>query len=595
MGKLSFQFFAPTKTGSPLLGALGVALLVRALAPDSPAQNPSLSNTAPQQTRSTQPSGAASQPAQETSAWLKTVSAQFDSQYAKAVLEPYNARLALARKSYLEKLEEAVSKASSAGTEQDVAHLREERERFFNAGRMAPRGDAACKSAQEIRLAFRTQLSAMEKERAAAAKSLHTQFDGILARAQASLLQRGLAEEATRIGLKRSETARNWLAPATPPEPAVTEIAPQKNRAAVEAGVRWLLGQEGHISYFNGYKRIEVTDLRDWPAARVDVASLSLSRPLNNPAPAERDFLRLAPFRGARELSINGFPVGDDAFAFLDDWKDVVRFSVSGANISNAMGKRLSRFKTLLHLSLSSCSQITPEILNPILESAEDLLTLQLDSNDIGDSCTELITGFRNLETLSLRETRITNAGLENIARIRSLRSLNILNTHVTPEGLECLAGLRLRGLTYLSTDMPDFEVAAATLARVLPHLESIAVSGSELRPEHIAALKPFRRLTRLDLLANSPQPGSIEALAQLPAVENIRSISAAFSDPHLAALSHCSQIKSLDLSNTSITDKGISKLRSLKELRILRASAGISDSAAKRLKNAVPGLMLYK
>jgi Leucine-rich repeat (LRR) protein len=142
---------------------------------------------------------------------------------------------------------------------------------------------------------------------------------------------------------------------------------------------------------------------------------------------------------------------------------------------------------------------------------------------------------------------------------------------------------------------MPDFETAAATLARVQPHLEAIAVSGSELRPEHIAALKPFRRLTRLDLLANSPQPGSMEALAQLPAVENIRSLSAEFSDLHLAALSHCSQIKSLDLSNTSITDKGISKLRSLKELRILRASAKISDSAAKRLKNAVPGLMLYK
>ncbi len=599
MRTFSFQFFQTVKAGSKSRAVLAAAGLIHSLAADSQAQNPAPAGPAPQQTHSSQIQGQAGQPPLEAAAWLQTASTHFENQYTKTVLDPYNARLDLARKSYLEKLESAVSKASSAGADQEAADLREERERFFNARRMAPPGPAPCKSAEEIRAAFRTELAGMEKERAAASKSCHAQFDAALAQAQASLLQRGMSAEATQVGLKRAEITRDWLAPATVHEGAKDqaglETAPTTNREAVETGVRWLLGMKGQISYLNGSRQVEVTGIKDWPVARVDVASLSISRPLNNPVPAERDFLHLAPLRGARELSISGFPVGDDAFAFLDDWKDVVRFSLSGANISDALGKRLSRFKTLLHLSLSSCPQITSEVLNPILGSAEDLLTLQLDSTDLGDSCTELIAGFPNLTTLSLRETRLTNAGLKNIARIRSLRSLNILNTHVTPEGLDCLAGLKLRSLSYLSTDMPDFEAAAATLARFQPHLETLIIGGSELRPEHVAALKPFRRLTRLDLLANSPQPGSMEAVAQLPAVENIRIISAAFSDPHLVALTHCYQIKSLDLTSTSITEKGISKLRSLKELRILRTSAKITDTAAQRLKNAVPGLKLYK
>jgi Leucine-rich repeat (LRR) protein len=234
-------------------------------------------------------------------------------------------------------------------------------------------------------------------------------------------------------------------------------------------------------------------------------------------------------------------------------------------------------------------------VLVPLKESAEDLLSLQLDGNDFGDSCTEIIAQFQNLESLSLRETRLTNAGLANLARIRSLRHLNISNTHVTPDGLECLADLRLQSVSYLSTDMPDFETAAAALAKVQPRLASLSIAGSELRPEHAKALKLFRHLIRLDLLANAPQPGSMEELSDLHSLQNIRSISTAFSDPHLSALSQCSQIKVLDLSNTSITDKGVSKLRSLKELRVLHASNSISESTAQRLKRAVPGLTLYK
>ena len=596
MRNVSALFHAISKTLSKSrLTQFAALLLSQTLASQSPGQNAE-TNVKPDSIQAPNP-GPGPQPG--SAVWLQTLTTHFENQYASTVLEPFNSKLAAARRAYLEKLEVAVARAANAGSEPEAAQLREERERFFNAGRLAPAGDAPSKVAHEIRTSFRAELAKLEKDRAAASKLLHAQFDGALVRAQTALLQSGLSAEAGQVALRRAAIARDWLAPATAHPGArheeSTEPVNLKNRAAAEAGVRWLLGLEGQISYFSGYKRVPVTVMKDWPSGRVQVASVSLTHSLNTPETRGGDFLKLAPLRGTRELSINGFPVGDDALAFLDEWRDLVRLSLSGLNVSDALGQRLARFKTLLHLALSNCPKLTPEVLTPLLESAEDLLSLQLVGENFGDSWTEVLNGFHNLETLNLSSTEVTNSGLSNLSRLRSLRNLNIQNTHVTPEGLESLAGLRLRSVSFLSTDMPDFEAAAAALAKVQPHLESLPVAGAELRPEHVAALKAFRHLTRLDLLTNQPQPGSIEALCVLPALENLRSGSPNFCDDHLEALTRCSQLNSLDVSSTSVTDKGLAKLRSLKELRLLRAPKDISDSTAQRLRRVIPGLNLYR
>jgi hypothetical protein len=538
--------------------------------------------------------------------WLAQVDAQMQENYEKKVLEPYKEGMEAARKAYQQAIEAAMNEAAAAGQEQEAAALRAEREAFLVTGRKVPSGSSPDPKVQKIRGNFRSAVAELDKTRFARAKPLHMQFDAALKQNIQALQQRQLSEDAALLSAKREEIAREWLPPVAVAASVnsaevlkKTELDVPMNQQGVRDAVAWLLQSGARVSYKNGKRRVPIKTLGDLPSMRVDFGEVFLeapkaeaSEPLEKPKLSAADLAKLAPLRAVESLHIAGYEFGDDALVFLDAWRELHSCSLSEADVSNQLAVHLARFPMLESLTVRISKKLNSEFLVALGPVLQKLKVLSLEGTGMEDSAIPAISRFKHLTELNLGGTRITEKGLAGLADLKELKTLGLHNLEITPEGFGALARLRITGMTYLSTDMPDFAEKAGSLAKALPKLEMLRLIGSEISPEQVAALSLFNELRQLDLIKNTPLPGALGALAQLKRLEILRMHSPGISDLHLGELAGIRRLKSLDLTNTSVTDKGLiflAKQRDLKSLALGGTPTTLAGVAL--LEKAIRGL----
>jgi hypothetical protein len=440
----------------------------------------------------------------------------------------------------------------------------------------------------------------LEKARLEKARPLHAKFDAALAQNIPLLKQRQLLADAAILTAKREEIARDWLQPGASPGPETKEEkAAPTSRVDLKESVQWMLDNGAKIRVVSGKKTVPLRDVRQLPSGHPEFTVVALRKPEKSSGAEQgsadiedRDLDKLAPMRGARELVLLGYPFTDSAFGFLDAWKEMEAVLISGAQVSEKLAGKLARFPMLRSVGVLRSEKINGDFVRQLTTALPKLEELRLTQTDVGDPSVNDLLAFKRLSSLDLRGTRLTDQGLARLAALKTLRELDVAETKVTAAGLGCLASLKLTSLGFLSTDSPDFAADVAQVARVLPKLEGITLSGSEFRAEHAEALAAFRELRLLSIVGAAPKPGAFEALQKIRNLEDFSCNSSGFGDNELGVISELKHLRKLNLSNTSVTNAGLQKLAKNKELKnVIVNSTSVTEAGAADLENAVRGI----
>lgn len=288
--------------------------------------------------------------------------------------------------------------------------------------------------------------------------------------------------------------------------------------------------------------------------------------------------------------------------------KGLKRLDLSLTYVSDRGAERLKGLDGLEELNLFAAEFITDAAL-AFLRSNRQLKTLNLRGTDVTDTSLAYVAELRHLESLDISFTQITDVGLEHLASLAELEELNLGGNKISGVGLHVLKLLpKLRKLSFYGIQrrnagwcwapvVTDLELETISLLAGLEDLnigfgvalgarrpadlgpadgeaECRMAGGTRVTDFGLAKLAKLRKLRQLDLSGSAITVNGLKTLASFPDLErlslwNVKAIDDSAA-PHLEALG---ALKSLDLSNTAIGDQTLARLAKLPNLRRLYVS----------------------
>jgi hypothetical protein len=241
---------------------------------------------------------------------------------------------------------------------------------------------------------------------------------------------------------------------------------------------------------------------------------------------------------------------------------------VSGVRMLNLKAtdpdvRRLAEIPSLQSLSIQECPGITGSGLEAIAQLPE-LKQLSIILTPVDDAGMAHLAAASQLEVLALTGTPVTDAGLKSLSSCGQLKRLTLNN---------------LQGVTD----------AALSPCASLKALESLSLAGCQgISGSGLASLKALPALRVIDLTGTKVLSQGAEHLAQIGQVHELVLDTTLVTDDVAAQIARVTGLQRLVLGGAPITDAGLMRLTSLKELRSLDLSGcnQIPPSAWSELLN---------
>jgi hypothetical protein len=546
----------------------------------------------------------------EVTKWLTQTSAQFDASYQKDVHAPFEANLAVLRKNYLASVNQAMETATTARKLDEAQLYRAEREKFLGAGHKPPDDDSdnPPDTVRALRSNFRKQFAQLDLERFSRAKALHAKLDPTLAQTELALTQKQRTADAALIRAKREEMSKTWLQPAAqaPGEAkagTTAKAAPapriEVNKETIRQAVEWVLSVGGEVflpAGRDGRQDMEIKSPAQLPSGgSVTIAKITLENAKLTKPVQDADLAVLAGLRSVRFLDLRGVKLSEEAFGFLDGWKDLEKVHVNGAQVTDAFVTKMARFDSLHALQIRF-APVTGKTCDK-LAGARNLRTLDLERCGITDDGMAVVAQLKGLEDLNISRTDVGNAGMAHVASLTKLKKLNIQDTKATAQGLASLGALReLEELSFLSSEVADYPGVVKQIATTWPRLQALRIVGGEVRADMIEPLVALRGLKGLYLQGVDLGEPAMAALAKLTTLEELGITQGTMSDEKLGGLTALKKIRMLRLNNTKVTDTGIMKLKTMKGLKELEVRmTPVTLAGAAAFEKELPGCRVVR
>jgi beta-lactamase regulating signal transducer with metallopeptidase domain/Leucine-rich repeat (LRR) protein/tetratricopeptide (TPR) repeat protein len=299
----------------------------------------------------------------------------------------------------------------------------------------------------------------------------------------------------------------------------------------------------------------------------------------------------LAKMTSLRRLGLDRTQLTDAGLKQLSSLKDLDTLSLDGTRITDAGLANLKDMRRMAVLGLWSCKRITDAGLAN-LQGMNSLITVYLDDTNVTDAGLENLKGLHRLAYLGLGQTQIGDAGIANLKDLDTLEMLRIEKTRVTDAGLTNLKGMRRLRSLGLSNCTRITDGAVAHL-KEMKSLQQIALYGISISDGALADLKAA--LPKAQILvtpktqnqAPSDQSEQTNPARVQPAQGTTVTLRNG-TDADLAALKDVQQITRLDLSDSSVTDAGLARLKEMTGLRELSLNncTNITDVGLINLKD---------
>jgi Leucine-rich repeat (LRR) protein len=342
-------------------------------------------------------------------------------------------------------------------------------------------------------------------------------------------------------------------------------------RETIRKGLEWVFSVGGTVALTDGKDgkgEKAITNVAALPNGSVALAKVALETTKLNKPLGDTDLAPLAGLRGVRFLNLQGIPLTNAAFDFLDGWNELEKFHVNGTRVTDAIIPKFARHPALYGFQLRYAADVTGKTFDK-LAGLKNLHWLDLEGSGITDEGLAEISQLRTVEELLISGTEVTDAGMAHVAAMRNLKRLHLQDTKVTTVGLASLARLRdLEELSFLAPSLPDYAVAVKQVAAIWPKLRALRFMNGELKAEHIEPLAQLRDLKALDLRNVELGEGGLAALGKLAGLEELTISHCSFGDEQVSGLLSLKKLRSLRLNNSKVTDAGLLKLKPMKALR---------------------------
>ena len=255
-----------------------------------------------------------------------------------------------------------------------------------------------------------------------------------------------------------------------------------------------------------------------------------------------------------------------------------------GGHVTDAGLKELAELTHLLWLDFEY-AEVTNAGMKEIGRLTQ-LDTLCLVGAQVTDAGLKELAGLKQLRILWLGGTKVTDVGLKELAGLTQLQSLDIGGMEVTDAGVRELA--RLEQLRHLNLYGPIVtDTGVKELAR-LEHLSWLGVHGFFHAHSLEVTGTGFRELTDLQSLHlehTGVTDTGLKELAGLTQLQELYLGNTQVTDVGLKELKRLAQLQSLSLDETQVTDAGLKELARLRQLQSLSLSkTQVTDVGLKEL-----------
>lgn len=218
------------------------------------------------------------------------------------------------------------------------------------------------------------------------------------------------------------------------------------------------------------------------------------------------------------------------------------------------------------------------------LKSADQLRDVNLAfAENVGDPVHAVIRNWKSLRRLNLRGTRVGDATAASAAALPALEALDIALSDVQDFGLEALSGST--SLRELAMGGSRISEPALQFLRQMQELRLLDLSaptqaisfngGMNLGDRSIDAIASLAALRELRLGYSRFQPRAVPVLKRL---ENVERLSLEYcpgvTDEAVAVFADWKSLRSVEVTGTKMTEKGVAGLRRLRpDLQVLWSS----------------------
>jgi Leucine-rich repeat (LRR) protein len=237
--------------------------------------------------------------------------------------------------------------------------------------------------------------------------------------------------------------------------------------------------------------------------------------------------------------------------------------------ITDAGMKHVGKLKNLKYLYLYKNKKITDKGIGE-LAGLVRLERILLTGCTITDAGAAHLGGMKNIKFLSMDGNLLSDEGIRSLSNLSSLESLYLMNcNNITDRGVVFLKEMKgLKGLYLYSCDKVTEKVFQHL--KTFSKLEDLSLSGKLITGEGLVHLDNSATIKSILLGGENVTDRAVE-------------ITAGFANLEHLTFYNCPKI----------TDKGILKLKSLTNLRMmdLQGTKQISKQAIKELRAAVPSI----
>ena len=194
-----------------------------------------------------------------------------------------------------------------------------------------------------------------------------------------------------------------------------------------------------------------------------------------------------------------------------------------------------------------------------ILAKHTPLRTLRLRDLKVKDADLNWIAGMPELRGLDLSGTGVTDALLPELAKLGQLTELRMARVKITRSAAPILAGLH--ELTIL--DVSETELAATTLMQLgtWPKLRTLVIEKLDLDKLGQVGGVPHGMLVGVDLSHAVIGKSGLRVLRLFPMVQKLNLEGAKIVDSDLGPLSVLTNLQTVNLSTTGVTELGVKSL----------------------------------
>ncbi len=305
----------------------------------------------------------------------------------------------------------------------------------------------------------------------------------------------------------------------------------------------------------------------------------------------------IASLPSLEELSFESCKCSDRLFEVLADSKKLKRLRLRSLSVSDLGLVKLSTLDRLELLEITDCTGFSQQGLESIAPLIR-LRSLTLSGKAVGDAVL-LKLGLSNITSLALRHAPVSDEGFRVLESFPKLKELDVYGTTVSSDFLAnipypaSLTKLKLRSSSIASTQIVQ------GIAR-FENVSALDLGENDLDAVAIASVAQLGKLEDLNLLRTKLSNDAVRILCESPANARLKKLNlddnSAVDDSAIDSLLFVKSLEFLHLGKTQVTDTGIQKLSALSQLKTLIVNdTAVTQKALDQLQSKLPSLRIVR